>query len=51
MSEGFSDNPPPKKPGIVGEIIRTVKRSLPWDPIGKKKKINYAYPRKVFASK
>ncbi len=38
MPEGISDNPPPKKPGVVEEAARKIKESLPWDPIGKKKR-------------
>lgn len=38
MPEGISENLPPKKPGIVRKIASAVKESLPWDPIGKKKR-------------
>lgn len=38
MAEGVSNDLPPKKPGKLGEIARTIKEALPWDPIGKKKR-------------
>lgn len=50
MPEGISENLPPRKTGIVGKIIRTVRESLPWDPIGKKKRATIGIPDEVIGS-
>jgi len=50
MPEGIAENLPPQKPGIIKRIAWAVKESLPWDPVGKKKRSIKPIPEDILQS-
>ena len=51
MPEGIPENLPPKKPGIVKRLVWAVRESLPWDPVGEKKRSIAPFPEGIVLSK